>query len=111
MYKFVNPFLLLETTSDQKLGALRRMPIVRPPMRPAMGIVMIQLCCVVRECTKVVGDVCGKTYENIKRPTRLQLTALNVPLQSPTPTVAPVMPEDMISMVSSLQMGSTYTWR
>ena len=41
-----------------------------------------------------------KTYENNKSPTRLQLTALNEPLQRPTPTVAPVIPEDTISMMS-----------
>lgn len=43
----------------------------RPPMVPAMGMVMIQ--------------------EKTRRPTRCQLTALMVPLQRPTPTVAPVM--------------------
>lgn len=45
--------------------------MVQPPMRPAMGMVMIQ--------------------EKTSRPTRCQLTALNEPLQRPTPTVAPVM--------------------
>ena len=43
----------------------------RPPMVPAMGMVMI--------------------HEKTRRPTRCQLTALMVPLQRPTPTVAPVM--------------------
>lgn len=31
------------------------------------------------------------THEKNKSPTRCQLTALKVPLQRPTPTVAPVM--------------------
>lgn len=31
------------------------------------------------------------TQEKNRRPTRCQLTALKVPLQRPTPTVAPVM--------------------
>jgi hypothetical protein len=35
------------------------------------------------------------TYENNRRPTRLQLTALNDPLQRPTPTVAPVIHMDV----------------
>lgn len=47
------------------------MPIRHPPMRPAMGMVM--------------------NHEKTKRPTRCQLTALKLPLQRPTPTVAPVM--------------------
>merc|ERR1711963_181249 len=46
-----------------------------PPIEPAMGIVMIQ--------------------EKTKRPTRCQLTALKVPLQRPTPTVAPVIHMDV----------------
>jgi hypothetical protein len=47
------------------------MPIKMPPIRPAMGMVI--------------------THEKNRRPTRCQLTALKVPLQRPTPTVAPVM--------------------
>lgn len=47
------------------------MPMRTPPMVPATGMVMI--------------------HEKTKRPTRCQLTALIVPLQRPTPTVAPVM--------------------
>lgn len=50
-------------------------PMARPPMVPAMGIVMI--------------------HENTRRPTRCQLTALMVPLQRPTPTVAPVIHMDV----------------
>lgn len=47
----------------------------KPPMRPAIGIVI--------------------THEKNKRPTRCQLTALKLPLQRPTPTVAPVMHIDV----------------
>jgi len=47
----------------------------QPPMRPAIGMVM--------------------TQEKNKRPTRCQLTALKLPLQRPTPTVAPVMHIDV----------------
>jgi hypothetical protein len=47
------------------------MAIKIPPIAPAMGIVT--------------------THEKNKRPTRCQLTALNEPLQRPTPTVAPVI--------------------
>ena len=32
-----------------------------------------------------------RTHERKRRPTRCQFTALKVPLQRPTPTVAPVM--------------------
>jgi len=42
-----------------------------PPRVPAMGMVAI--------------------HESRRRPTRWKLTALKVPLQSPTPTVTPVM--------------------
>jgi hypothetical protein len=42
-----------------------------PPRVPAMGMVAI--------------------HEMTRRPTRWKLTALRVPLQRPTPTVAPVM--------------------
>ena len=35
------------------------------------------------------------THEKNSRPTRFQLTALKVPLQRPTPTVAPVMHMDV----------------
>lgn len=42
-----------------------------PAIVPAIGMVMIQ--------------------EMTRRPTRCQLTALKLPLQRPTPTVAPVM--------------------
>ena len=42
-----------------------------PPRVPAMGMVMI--------------------HESNRSPTRCQLTALRVPLQRPTPTVAPVI--------------------
>jgi hypothetical protein len=35
------------------------------------------------------------TQEKKRRPTRFQLTALKVPLQRPTPTVAPVMHMDV----------------
>lgn len=55
----------------EKCGALRNKPIVTPPRVPATGIVAI--------------------HDNKSRPTRCQLTAFNVPLHSPTPTVAPVM--------------------
>ena len=54
-----------------KWGALRKSAIVIPPIVPAIGIVMIQAV--------------------TRRPIRCQLTALRVPLQRPTPTVAPVM--------------------
>ena len=47
------------------------MPMSTPPIVPATGIVMI--------------------HDNTSRPTRWKLTALRVPLQRPTPTVAPVM--------------------
>lgn len=58
-----------------KCGALRNKAMVTPPMVPATGIVMIQ--------------------EKTRRPTRCQLTALRLPLQRPTPTVAPVMHIDV----------------
>lgn len=56
---------------DLKWGALRMMAMRRPARVPAIGMVMIQ--------------------EKTRRPTRWKLTALRVPLQRPTPTVAPVM--------------------
>jgi hypothetical protein len=68
-----------------------------PPINPAIGIVMIQLYLDQQLSNKQLfiqqdrGIGRKKTYENIKRPTRLQLTALNEPLQRPTPTVAPVI--------------------
>lgn len=54
-----------------KWGAFKNNPISIPPRVPATGIVMI--------------------HERSKRKTRWKLTALSVPLQRPTPTVAPVM--------------------
>lgn len=50
-------------------------PIKTPPIVPATGMVM--------------------THENINRKTRCQFTAFKVPLQSPTPTVAPVIHMDV----------------
>ena len=35
-----------------KLGVLRVMPMMRPPMRPAMGMVMIQLGCGISNCSR-----------------------------------------------------------
>jgi hypothetical protein len=68
-----------------------------PPIKPAIGIVMIQLYFNISnsstDSTEVWVD--KKTYENIKSPTRLQLTALKEPLQRPTPTVAPVIHIDV----------------
>lgn len=49
--------------------------MIPPPINAAMGIVA--------------------THEMNRRPTRCQLTALKLPLQSPTPTVAPVMHMDV----------------
>ena len=63
--------ILEAVIQEEKCGALRTMPMITPPRVPAMGIVMI--------------------HERSKRLTRCQLTALKVPLQSPTPTVAPVI--------------------
>lgn len=54
-----------------KEGVLRARPMVQPPRRPAIGTVMNQ--------------------DRMTRKTRCQLTALNLPLQRPTPIVAPVM--------------------
>lgn len=51
------------------------MPMMHPARVPTTGIVIIQ--------------------ENISRPTRCQFTALSVPLQRPTPTVAPVIHMDV----------------
>lgn len=48
-----------------------------PPIVPATGIVMNQ--------------------EKTRSPTRWKLTALIVPLQRPTPTVAPVMHMDVLT--------------
>ena len=45
--------------------------MITPPKVPATGMVMI--------------------HENTRRATRWKLTAFNVPLHRPTPTVAPVM--------------------
>ena len=45
--------------------------MITPPRVPAMGMVAI--------------------HERRRRPTRWKLTAFKVPLQRPTPTVAPVM--------------------
>nr|POF22357.1 hypothetical protein CFP56_36442 [Quercus suber] len=59
----------------QKCGVLRRMPMSTPPSVPAIGMVMIQ--------------------EKASSPTRWKLTALSVPLHSPTPTVAPVIHMDV----------------
>jgi hypothetical protein len=50
---------------------LRTMPMSTPPRVPAIGIVAI--------------------HESRRRPTLWKLTAFKVPLQRPTPTVAPVM--------------------
>lgn len=50
-------------------------PIKIPPRVPAMGMVA--------------------THASRRRPTLCQLTALKVPLQSPTPIVAPVMHIDV----------------
>ena len=47
------------------------MPIITPARVPAIGMV--------------------RTQDKNKSPTRCQLTARHVPLQRPTPTVAPVM--------------------
>ena len=63
--------ILAAAIQEEKCGALRTMPMITPPRVPAIGIVMI--------------------HERSKRLTRCQLTALKVPLQSPTPTVAPVI--------------------
>ena len=49
--------------------------MTHPPTSPAMGMVMI--------------------HEKTSKPTRCQFTALKVPLQRPTPTVAPVMHIDV----------------
>lgn len=54
-----------------KCGAFNTNPIRTPASVPAIGIV--------------------KIHESSKSPTRWKLTAFKVPLQSPTPTVAPVM--------------------
>jgi hypothetical protein len=69
--KFSQFVFKLSSQDDAKCGALRRIPMRTPPRVPAIGIVMIQ--------------------ENNRSPTRWKLMALRVPLQRPTPTVAPVM--------------------
>ena len=64
-----------------KCGAFKNSPISTPANVPATGIVMI--------------------HANSNSPTLCQLTALSVPLQRPTPTVAPVMHMDV-------ETGSAY---
>lgn len=46
-------------------------------------------------CEKIMMSETYMTQEKNKSPTRCQLTALKVPLQRPTPTVAPVMHMDV----------------
>ena len=63
------------------------MPISTPPRVPAIGIVII--------------------HAKTRRPTRCQLTALRVPLQRPTPTVAPVMHIDVETGRENCEKTST----
>lgn len=85
--------------------------MVRPPMRPAMGMVLWKVSWLAEDsswvhcffsspflncwCEKIMMSETYMTQEKNKSPTRCQLTALKVPLQRPTPTVAPVMHMDV----------------
>jgi len=73
--------------SHKKWGALRNRPIRTPPRVAAMGMVAI--------------------HEITSSETRCQLTALKVPLQRPTPTVAPVMHMDVDTGRENCEKTST----
>ena len=60
-----------------------------PPRVPAMGMVAI--------------------HARTRRPTRWKLTAFKVPLQSPTPTVAPVMHIDVETGSENCEKRRTVT--